>query len=72
MSDNLATGVVSIVLGILGVATLAVIFAPKAQTANVIQAGGSALANNIAVAQAPITGVSLSPVLAYPSSSSAI
>lgn len=58
MSDNMATGIVTIVLGILGVATLAVILSPKANTAGVISAGGNALANNILAATGPVTGAS--------------
>jgi len=56
VSDNMATGVVTIVLGILGVATLAVIFSRNANTSGVIQAGGSALAQDIGAAVSPITG----------------
>lgn len=56
MSDNFATGIVSIGLGILGVATLAVIFSQKANTSGVISAGGNALAQNIEAAVSPITG----------------
>lgn len=67
MSDNLATGIVTIALGILGVATLAVIFSKSANTSGVIQAGGSALANNILAAVSPITGGGGSIVNSYPS-----
>lgn len=56
MSDNMATGIVTIALGVLGVATLAVIFSKNADTAKVINAGGSALAQNIEAATGPITG----------------
>lgn len=56
MSDNLFTGVVTIALGVIGVATLAVIFSKNANTAAVIGAGGSALAQNIGAAVSPITG----------------
>lgn len=72
MSDNLSTGIVTIALGVLGVATLAVIFSTKSNATGVIQAGGSALANNIVAAVSPITGTSLSPVLAYPTSTSSV
>lgn len=59
MSDNLMTGVVTIVLGILGVATLAVIFSKNANTAGVIGAGGGALAQDIGAAVSPITGAGI-------------
>ena len=56
MSDNMATGIVSIALAVIGVATLAVIFSTKANTSGVISAGGNALAQNIEAAVSPITG----------------
>lgn len=56
MSDNLITGMVTIAMGILGVATIAVIFSSKADTSKVISAGGNSLANNILAAVSPITG----------------
>ena len=56
MSDNLSTGIVTIALGVLGVATLAVIFSKNANTSGVITAGGNALARNIQAAVSPITG----------------
>lgn len=55
MSDNMATGIVTIVLGIIGVASLAVIFSRNANTSGVIQAGGNALAADIGAAVSPIT-----------------
>ena len=58
MDDRLWTGLVSIALGILGVATLAVILSPKANTAGVIGAGGTAFANDINAATGPVTGSS--------------
>ncbi len=70
MSDNLMTGIVSIALAVVGVATLAVIFSNKSNAAGVIQAGGSALANNIAVAVSPVSGTSVTPNVSYPSSTS--
>ena len=56
MSDNFVTGLTSVALGVLGVATLAVIFSRNADTAQVIKAGGSALSQNIGAAVSPITG----------------
>lgn len=67
MSDNFATGIVTVALGVLGVATLAVIFSTKANTSGVIQAGGSALAQNITAAVSPITGTAAT--VSFPSSS---
>lgn len=68
MSDNLTTGIVTIAMGVIGVATIAVIFSQKSNAPGVIQSAGSALANNIAVAVSPVTGGSISPNLSYPSS----
>jgi hypothetical protein len=56
MSDNLLTGIVTIALGIIGLATLAVLVAPQAKTRDVIGAAGNALASNIAAAVAPVSG----------------
>ncbi len=56
MSDNLITGIVSIVLAIIALATFATAVSPKAQTGSVIQAGAGGLATDIAAATAPVTG----------------
>lgn len=61
MSDNFATGIVSVMLAVVGVATIAVIFSTKGQTANVITAGGNALAENITAAVSPVTGSMYTP-----------
>lgn len=58
MSDNMATGIVTIALGIIGVATLAVILSQKANTPQVIGAAGNALGYDIGVAVSPVTGSS--------------
>ena len=63
-------GVVTIVLAIIGLAIIAVIVSKKANTAAVLQAGASGLANNIAVAASPVSGASFQPSLGYPSESS--
>lgn len=56
MSDNLSTGIVSVLLAIIGVATLAAILSPKSKTADVITAGGNAIGNDLLAALSPITG----------------
>jgi hypothetical protein len=56
MNDSLVTALVSIVLAIVGLATLAVIVSPNAQTGNVIKAGAGGLAADIGAAVAPVTG----------------
>lgn len=66
MSDNLMTGVWSVALAIIGVATLAVILSKNANTSGVISAGGSALAQDIGAAVSPITGASTTSGLSAP------
>lgn len=56
MSDNLVTAIVSIVLAIIGLASLATILSPQAQTSNVIKAGSQGLATDITAAVSPVTG----------------
>jgi PRD1 phage membrane DNA delivery len=56
----------TIALAIVGLATVAVLVSKKAQTPAVIQAGGSAFANSLGIAEAPVTGASYTPVLSYP------
>jgi hypothetical protein len=50
---------VGVAVAIVGVATISVIFGSK-NTSKVIQAAGSALANNIAAAVSPVTSSSMS------------
>lgn len=59
MSDSLVNALVSVGLAIVGVATLAVIVSGRAQTANVITAGGNAFATAIGAAVSPVSGASL-------------
>jgi PRD1 phage membrane DNA delivery len=56
MSDNLTTGLVTIAMGIIGVATVAVIFSQKANTAPVVNAAGNAFSTSILAAVSPVTG----------------
>jgi len=56
MSDNLVTAIVSIVLAIIGLASLATILSSNAQTSNVIKAASGGLAQDIQAATAPVTG----------------
>lgn len=52
---------------IVTVALVSVIVSRKSQTPAVIQAAGSALGNNLAVAEAPVTGAATPIHLGYPS-----
>lgn len=56
MSDKLLTGIVTVLTAIVGVAALAVIVTQRAQTPQVLAAGGQSLSNLIACAVSPITG----------------
>lgn len=55
MSDTLVTSVVTILTAIIGVAILAVLVSPRAQTAGVLQAGGRAFSGVLGSALSPIT-----------------
>lgn len=57
----------TVLLGIVGVATVAVIVSRKSQSPAVIQAAGSAFANSLDVAVSPVTGNTSPPNLSYPS-----
>lgn len=69
MSDELIRSLTSIVTAIIGLAVLAVIVSKNANTTGVIQASASGLGNTIAVAQSPVTGSHVNPILSYPGSS---
>jgi hypothetical protein len=59
MSDQLITALVSIVLAIIGLAALATVLSPKAQTGSVVQAASGGLATDIGAAVSPVTGGSI-------------
>lgn len=58
MGEQAITAIVTIVTAIIGVAVLSVLLSRQSNTAGVLQAGGSALAMDLAAAVAPITGSS--------------
>lgn len=58
--------VVTIALAFITLALAAVLVSRRAQTPAVIQSAGSAFSNALAVAESPVTGINLSPVLSYP------
>ena len=59
MVDNFFSGIVTVLLAIVGVAILAVLVSRNAQTANVLTAGGGAFSNILSAAEGPVTGNSL-------------
>lgn len=56
MSDNLSTGIVSVLLAIIGVATLAAILSTKSNTAKVISSAAGGFGYDLGIALSPITG----------------
>ena len=56
MADNLVTSIVTVLTAIIGVAIIAVLVSQKANTSQVINAGGSAFSGALATAIGPITG----------------
>jgi hypothetical protein len=66
--DKFWEGIITIATLIVGVAMLALILSPKAQTTGVIQASASGFGNDLAVAEAPVTGAQTNINLSYPNS----
>jgi hypothetical protein len=56
MTDAIGSALVSIIMAIIGVAIIAVLVSQKAQTANVLQAGGTAVSKVLGSALSPVTG----------------
>jgi len=57
---------VTIALAVIGLAIVATLVSNRANTTGVLQAAASGLANNIGVAESPVTGQSLTLSLGYP------
>jgi hypothetical protein len=66
--NSITEAIVTIAMGIIGVAILAVMVSKNAQTPQVIQAGASGFGNSLAVAEAPVTGSATPINLSYPTS----
>jgi hypothetical protein len=56
MLDHFWGGLVTVITAIIGLAVIATLVSNRAQTAGVISAGSSGLANDISAAVAPVTG----------------
>lgn len=56
MDQQLVTSVVTVATAIVGLAIIAVLVSKNANTAGVVQAGGSAFTSSIAAAVSPVTG----------------
>ena len=59
--NHFITAVVSVLIAVIGLATIAVLVSSGAQTGNVATAGGTSFANIIKCALAPVTGGSCPP-----------
>lgn len=66
MLNTATEGLVTIVSLFVAVAVVALLVSKKAQTPQVLQSLFSGIGNNIAVAQAPVTGANVPITLAYP------
>lgn len=66
--NQITEAIVTIAMGILGIAALALIVSPKAHTSEVIQASASGFGNALGVAESPVTGATYSINLSYPNS----
>jgi hypothetical protein len=56
--NSISPAIVTVVSSIIGLATVAVLVSKKAQTPQVFQSGGSALANILGAALSPVIGTS--------------
>lgn len=66
---EIISSVTTIIVAIIGLATLAVILGRGAQTSNVLDALGRFLSSSIKAATGPVSGGFVSPALNIPSSS---
>jgi len=63
--NDITNAVVTIATAIVGIAILAVLVSKNANTAGVLSAGGSAFAQALSAATAPVTGASNTPSLPF-------
>jgi hypothetical protein len=56
MNGHFMESIVTILVAVLGVATLAVIVSPNAQTSSVLKSGGNAFSNILGTALSPVSG----------------
>ena len=67
MWNTVTEAIVTIVLAIIGLAVVTSLVSKNAKTGAVLQSAFSGLGNDIAVAQSPVTGTTITPNLSYPS-----
>lgn len=58
MGDNIISGAVTIALGVIGVASLAVLLSRNSATSDVLRAAGNALSTSLDAATRPVSGFS--------------
>lgn len=61
--ERIGTTLVTILVGIITVAIIAVLVSSQSQTANVLKAGGSAFSSILQAAVAPVSGGAMGPGL---------
>jgi hypothetical protein len=66
--NSIVEAIMTIALAVVGLAIVSVLVSKNAQTSQVIQASASGLANNLGVAESPVTGASISYTTGYPAS----
>lgn len=70
MFNSIVESISTIALAVIGLAIVATLVSRNANTSAVIQSAASGLANNIGIAESPVTGASAQFSLGYPSTSS--
>lgn len=65
--NDLWSGIITIAVAIVGVATLSVIVSKNSNTANVIQAAGQSFSGALATAVSPVTGQTMSSIPSFSS-----
>lgn len=68
MFNSIIESISTIALAVVGLAIVSVLVSKNANTAGVIQAGASGLANNLGVAESPVSGANISYTTGYPAS----
>lgn len=66
--NQITEAIVTIAMGIISVAIVAVLVSRNAQTPQVIQSAASGFGNALGVAESPVTGAKYNIDLSYPSS----
>lgn len=68
--NSFLEGAATVALAVIGLAMVAILISRRSNTAGIIQASASGLANNIGVAISPVTGGNFALNLDYPANGS--